>query len=330
MRRYLHAAILHQWYQNPTWIYIFLPLQWLYRLGAWLRHIPYTIGIRKPQTFDCKVWVIGNIVAGGSGKTPFVAWLVQLAQQQDKNVAVIVKGYGGSAVRTAQWVDADSDPSKVGDEAVMLASMVNCPIIACNDRRLAIQALLQRQTVDIVLCDDGLQDPCFHKDVRIVLRDAERGFGNGCLLPVGPLRQQPETMKPVDLWVEKQRSDKQLDQASVCFSLQAQQPKHMTLPCQLWISPVKNKVIHAVTAIANPNSFFADLEALGWHLKRYAFPDHHAFTYQDVKHLKNETVVMTAKDAVKCKAFAGTDWWVVPVELHPSPALAKTLLAMLA
>jgi tetraacyldisaccharide 4'-kinase len=300
------------WYDG-SWSYrLLLPLSWLYCGFSRLRRTAYRLGLLRSTALGCRVVVVGNLVAGGSGKTPLVIALARTLQNQGLRVGVLCRGYRG---RSKQWpvaVRADSDPVEVGDEAVLIAQKTGLPVMAGPRRVDAGKALLRDTPCDVLLCDDGLQHYALRRDIEILVIDAERGYGNGACLPAGPLREPRARVGAADAVVALggpcagATTVMHYVGGEICKLLD---PQH----CYR-LDAFAGQVVHAVAGIGYPQRFFRQLLDAGLSLEAHAFDDHHLFTPQDLAFSGGGPVLMTEKDAVKCRAFARSDWWVVPVE----------------
>jgi len=308
---------------------LLLPLAGLFALTVALRRTAYLRGWKSSYSVGVPVFVVGNITAGGSGKTPMVIWLVNWLREQGLHPGVISRGYGGNA-RGCVEVAAESDPASVGDEPLLIHLKTEVPVMVCRDRVAAARALLARHPdVNILVSDDGLQHYRLQRDLELAVVDASSGLGNGLPLPAGPLREPVSRLKTVDALIHVSRGDAvpHLVQApgyqatytlGKAYRLLAPSDKVALgdIPPGPWL---------AVTGIGNPEGFFAMLAKLGWSFARKAFRDHHRFQPDDIP--AGMRVVMTEKDAVKCYPFARPDWWAVTLEVEPEAGLIALLQA---
>lgn len=313
------------WYspRAPVWL---LPLEGVFRVLAALRRAAYSRGLLRSQKLAVPVVVVGNISVGGTGKTPLVAWLVKLFQKAGYHPGIVSRGYGGQAQRWPQQVRADSNPDLVGDETVMLAQRCGCPIAAGPDRVAAARALLQHARCDVIISDDGLQHYALQRDIEIAVVDGERRFGNGHCLPAGPLREPISRLGQVDFVVANGAASRgEFAMRLAARGLRAvaddSQPRDFV--------ELAGQRVHAVAGIGHPQRFFQLLRAQGLMPVEHPFPDHHRYVAGDLAFGDDLPIVMTEKDAVKCRPFAGAQMWYVPVEAHLPEALALRLLQML-
>jgi tetraacyldisaccharide 4'-kinase len=279
------------------------------------------MGLSKAFSAHVPVIVIGNIGIGGNGKTPFALWLVPYLQGLGFKVAVISRGYGSKAPVYPFEVTANSSVIEAGDEPFLLASRLNCPLVIGPDRQASCQYLKENHDVDIIVSDDGLQHYKMNRDIELCIVDAKRRFGNGCLIPAGPLRELPSRLKSVDLVIE--------NGGDVPFSYQLK---------SVGIFRVRDNelctdFVHegsAVSAIGNPQRFEQSLIEHGITINASKhFRDHHAYCPANFDEFGQGAVFMTEKDAVKCQAFAKNNWYYLRVDAQPTEALQSALLTLL-
>lgn len=270
------------------------------------------------------VIVVGNIVVGGAGKTPFIQWLGRLLNEQGLSYGVISRGYGGKSSHYPLKVTEQSDPKKVGDEPLLLAQSLKVPVMVSPNRSEALEALVQDLPLDVVISDDGLQHYALPREIEVVMMDAQRGLGNELCLPAGPLREPKTRLETVDFVVYnggQQANQWNMTLLPVCF----RQVKNPEITCDL--EAFKQQSVYAMAGIGNPARFYAQLQVLGIEVAILAFKDHHAYQASDFEGLKNEKpLLMTQKDAVKCKAYAKENWWALEVAPQCSSELAESIL----
>lgn len=325
----MSQALSRCWYGScpgPWRLLIFLlrPLSWLFRALIGLRRLFYRLGLFRTIRLPVPVIVVGNINVGGSGKTPLTLALIEWLRQAGYTPGVISRGYGGQA-RVPMPVRRDSDPALVGDEPVLIARRAGCPVWIGRSRGGAGQRLLAfHPEVNVILTDDGLQHYALARDVEVVVVDGARGFGNGCLLPAGPLREPVSRLVGVDAVVVN-GDGKQFAPAMPHFVMTVSGKTFVNLAqpdLRVCADRFRGKTVHAVAGIGHPERFFDALTEMGLTIVRHPFSDHHAFTPSD---LPVGTVLMTEKDAVKCAAFPHTDTWFLAVDAEVEGGL-KTLL----
>lgn len=299
------------WYDRHPLAVALAPLGWICKTYMFLRRAGYAAGLFPVKRVKAPVIVVGNITAGGTGKTPLVIWLANYLKQQNFHPGIVSRGYGGSARHWPQQVRPDSDPAMVGDEPVLIARRTGCPVAAAPDRYTAADQLLSHGKCDIIICDDGLQHHALARDIEIAVLDAERRFGNRRCLPAGPLRESVSRLNTVDMVVSNgppERGEFQMEYAA--GELHSLRAPHITMP----IGSLKNKTVHAVAGIGYPARFFRMLRAQGLQLIEHAYPDHHPFVRNDICFDDDLPVVMTEKDAVKCTGFAEDQHWYLAID----------------
>lgn len=318
------------WYKKSGWLYLLWPLALLFQFIAWLRRI-YWLQIRQRSTeknvLHLPLIVVGNITVGGTGKTPFVIALGKLLKQRGMRVGVISRGYGGRAPHHPFWVKADSNPGESGDEAILIARNLQCPVLVDTNRTRALQALTASAECDVIISDDGLQHYAMPRDIEIVIIDGERGLGNKLCLPAGPLREPPSRLLHVDHVVinggscdryRKQTKDCTMMQLRPLCWMNVRSAERMELEALSALAAVENgapaQVMHALAGIGNPQRFFNTVSSLGYDAVYHPFPDHYNFTEQDLQFGDNAIVLMTEKDAVKCSSFAEENCWYLALE----------------
>jgi len=312
----------YYWYARSPWLVLLTPLSLLYGVIIRLRRFAYQCGILRSIRVPLPVIIIGNITVGGTGKTPLVAWLAEYLRGKGYQPGIISRGYAGSASSWPQQVRPDSDPAVVGDEAVLLASKTRCPIAVAPDRVAAANALIEFSDCDVILSDDGLQHYALQRDIEIAVIDGVRRFGTGFLLPAGPLREPASRLQEVDLVVVNglgggREHPMKMQQGEAHNLLDADKV------CAL--RDFRSQKVHAVAAIGNPDRFFRSLQQAGLQLQTHIFPDHHPFRPDDIRFGDDRAVLMTEKDAVKCRHFATANDWYVPVEAQMSGDFCNSL-----
>lgn len=313
--------------------FLLLPLSLIFALAAALRRRLYRWGVLHSGHPGVPVIVAGNLTVGGSGKTPFVIWLVQWLKAQGRTPGVVSRGYGRRD-KALRCVGADSQADEVGDEPLLIHLKTGAPVAVGADRLAAAQLLRAHYPeVDVIVSDDGLQHYRLQRDLELVLADAHGLFGNGWLLPAGPLRETPARLKEADALILSQRDATiaSIEPGLPVFSVRHEPAGFRKLADGVHSAALPDfgdREVEAVTGIARPQNFFALLGRMGLAHQPRAFPDHHAFTAADIA--ADAAVVMTEKDAVKCRGFAGADWWALELGVVPSPGLESWLAQKLA
>lgn len=309
--------------ESPLWR-LLLPLSWLYGLVSGGIRLCYKLGLKRAWRAPVPVVVVGNLTAGGNGKTPVVIWLVEQLQQRGIRVGVVSRGYGGKAAVYPLLLTADTTTAEAGDEPVLIFQRTGVPVAVSPVRSDAVKAILAHHDVQIIVTDDGLQHYRLARDMEIVVIDGVRRFGNGWWLPAGPMRERAGRLKSVDATI-----------VNGGVARPGEIPMHLEpgLAVNLRTGERRDVAqlsdIVAMAGIGHPPRFFATLEACGARPQKcVALADHQSLTYSDVSALlaEGQTLVMTEKDAVKCRAFADDNWWYLPVDAHLSGERPDALL----
>ena len=311
------------WYEGSTAYLILLPFSWLFAALSYLRRRLYERGVLTSVRINRPVVVVGNITVGGTGKTPVAIWLARQLKKRGMKPGIISRGYGGSVGPQPMQVRADSDPKTVGDEAVLMAKRSDCPVVVHQNRVRAAQDL-SMLGVDVVISDDGLQHYRLARHYEIAVIDGTRGFGNGRLLPAGPLREPVTRLQTVDrALVNKSvmRSKSAIrdlpDGLQVTdFYLKGTTARSLDESEELPLARFAGRKVHAVAAIGNPGRFFMFLESHGMQVIEHAFPDHARLSEKDLRYDDDLDVLMTEKDAVKCADLKIGKCWYVPVTVE--------------
>lgn len=315
-------SLQQRWYEDrapPWWA---LPLAALYGGVVRLRRALYRRGWLRAQRLAVPVVVVGNIVAGGAGKTPVTIALVEALRARGFKPGVVSRGYGGTARRPMLLV-AQPDPALVGDEPALIRMRTGVPVAIGADRPAAA-ALLPGEGVDVVIADDGLQHYALARDVEVCVVDGARGLGNRRLLPAGPLREPPSRLDEVDFVVVNAGSatrprlgsdapDRQRIAAGFPMRLHGDVARNVRDGSLRPLADFSGMRVNAAAGIGHPPRFFDALRASGIEVVEHAFPDHHRYAAGDLDFRDGLPVLMTEKDAVKCRAFAQPDWWSVAV-----------------
>ena len=305
-------------------------LSLLYGGLAALRRGVYRRGLLRRHRAGVLVVVVGNIVAGGSGKTPLVIALVERLRQAGWTPGVASRGHGRADGKTARWVDAGSDPALSGDEPLLIATATGARVRVDRDRVAAARALAAAGC-DIVVCDDGLQHYRLARDIEIEVQDARRRYGNGRLLPAGPLREPVERaadceFRVLNLGVQAGGADASAGLGEWPMALRIGEARPLAGGRAMPLAGFAGQRVHAVAGIGDPERFFAMLRDAGIGVVPHAFADHHGYTAADFDFGSRLPILMTEKDAVKCAGFAIQQAWVVPVQAALPEAFWAALL----
>ena len=327
------APLLRAWQRGAWWTPLARPAAWLFGRVAERRRLAARSGKKVPWRAPVPVIVVGNLTVGGTGKTPLVIWLAQWLASRGLRPGIVSRGHGGSGNRLPQLVAADADPASCGDEPVLIAQRTGCPVAVCRDRAKAVEKLLNAAQLDLVIADDGLQHYGLARDLEIVVVDGQRQFGNGQLLPAGPLREPPSRIQQADWVVSKGR----LCGAAPEEALMRLRPvAFVNLRSGVALPPAdfaqRHDRVHAVAGIGNPEGFAGALAEVGLQAQLHPLPDHHAFTGGEILFDDELPVVCTEKDAVKlrCLAISLAHCWALRVEAEIDAAGERRLQEVMA
>ncbi|WP_047606357.1 tetraacyldisaccharide 4'-kinase [Rahnella aquatilis] len=316
------------WSGKSSLYLLLLPLAWLYGLISNLIRLSYKFGIKKSWRAPVPVVVVGNLTAGGNGKTPVVIWLVETLQQHGFRVGVVSRGYGGKSERYPLLLTRETSTLQAGDEPVLIFQRTGAPVAVSPVRSDAVKALLDGHELDVIITDDGLQHYALQRDIEIVVIDGIRRFGNGHWLPAGPMRERESRLRSVDAVITNGGTARS---GELAMLLQPGKAINLITGEQCDASALKNVV--AIAGIGHPPRFFSTLKQLGINVqKEVAFSDHQAYTSGQLSAVKKpgQALLMTEKDAVKCRSFAQPDWWYLPVAAKIEGGQAEKLLQKIA
>jgi tetraacyldisaccharide 4'-kinase len=314
------------WYGRHPVSAVLLPVAWLFRSIAWVRRAVYSSRLLNVYRAPLPVIVVGNIVVGGTGKTPLVIWLANRLAEYGFKPGIVARGYQGKAKSWPQQVRADSDPVVVGDEAIVIARRTGLPVAVGPNRADDIRALLRHSDVNIIVGDDGLQHYALARDIEICVLDGVRRLGNGLGLPAGPLREPASRLSEVDLIVTNGIAARgEFPMRYLASALQPLSGNGEAVPFESFAP----RTVHAVAAIGNPQSFFALLRRNGLRCAHHAFPDHYHFVSTDFDFGDDLPIVMTEKDAVKCQHLCDDRFWYVPIEAELPEVFERRLKTLL-
>jgi tetraacyldisaccharide 4'-kinase len=308
----------------------------VYGLVVALRRYAYTHGLFKSERASKPVIVVGNLTVGGTGKTPLVAWLADRLSASGLKVGIVSRGYGSSN-RAPEVVHVESDWRSVGDEPLLLRQLTGCDTVVSHDRVAGAQKLVALGA-DVVISDDGLQHLRLARDCEIVVVDGARGFGNGRLLPAGPLREPVSRARSSNIVVingdpehsSLRAGSHAVVQSSLQMSLFGAEAQRVDgLAGSQLLEQWRGTRVHAVAGIGNPQRFFRDLRDRGIDVIEHPFPDHHPFAASDLTFDDTLPVLMTEKDAVKCRSLAHARLWYVPVSVRFDEKQGQELLSRL-
>ena len=318
----LSQRLQHAWYYGHRGLILLWPLEQLYRTVVKRKRARFISGDSVTYRAPVPVIVVGNITVGGTGKTPLILWLIDYCRAQGLRVGGVSRGYGAKPAHLPWTVSANDSAEQAGDEPLLIVQRSGVPLVIAPERAQAVQQLLAEYPVDIILSDDGLQHYGLARDLELVLIDAARGLGNQRCLPAGPLREPVERLQSVDAVLCNGAQQDSVN--GFAMQLHATELVHVRSGRREPLSyfPAQQKM-HAVAGIGNPQRFFKTLEGLDWQPIAHAFADHAEFNAQDLHFGDDLPVLMTEKDAVKCRAFAADNCWYVQVAAQPSAAFSS-------
>jgi len=314
------------WYSKNLLSTGLLPLSWLFRAIVTVRRFYYRVYHYRRTLPSVFILVVGNLTVGGTGKTPFLIWLARQCRGHGLKVGIITRGYKKHQAGKILEALPHSLSKEVGDEALLLVQKTACPVIVAANRMQAVGLLLSKYRPDVILSDDGLQHYKLPRNVEIAIVDGARQFGNGRCLPAGPLREPVSRIQECDLVVSNGRNDNyKYSFETVPESAVSLGPDTVRRPLQDFM----DCTVHAVAGLGNPARFFRMLENAGIRIIRHVFPDHHAYVEADLEFGDNKPILMTEKDAVKCKLFVDRNIWYLPIIVQPSPLLEQRISTLI-
>jgi len=301
------------WYEGepvPWWLRALVPV---YKAGnqldKWwkLRQRPDDLG-------SVFIIVVGNITVGGSGKTPLVIRLCNLLRQAGFKPGVISRGYGRKE-RDLRLASPASDPGVVGDEPLLIAQRAGVPVIVSPDRCEAARTLLKKQ-VNVIISEDGLQHYRLPRNLEICVIDGTRGFGNGLQIPAGPLREPVARLAAFDDIIVNGETDVLPDGMPMTPMVLVAGLLRSMDSGQSWrLAQFAGCKANAVAGIGNPGRFFDLLRHARIKVIEHVFPDHHVFSANDFANMDASLpILMTEKDAVKCKSLGLKNAWCLSVD----------------
>jgi tetraacyldisaccharide 4'-kinase len=307
------------WQHGGAAATLLAPFAMLYATAGLVRQRSVT-----PWRAPVPVICVGNLTVGGTGKTPLVIWIAEWLKSKGWSPAIVSRGYG-ARVDAPRAATVAADAAEVGDEPILLARRSGCPVWIGPDRVQVAAALREQQRdVNVLVLDDGLQHYRMRRDLEIAVVDA-RGFGNGFLLPAGPLREPRWRLRTVDAVVSHASAVQ-----GYSMELQGDLAHRMTDARER--QPLKSfagQKVHAVAGIGDPNRFFIHLGKAGIKVVPHPFPDHHRFSPHELEFGDEAPVMLTEKDAVKLRSVARPNWWVLPVSAKLDPQFGAWLLGKL-
>lgn len=323
-------SLVQSWYRPRWWTLLLLPLAFIYYIVISIRKLLYRLGILKTTIFTVPIIVVGNITVGGTGKTPLVIWLVDFLRKQGYNPGVVTRGYIPKKYKKGQppiLVTPEITPDQVGDEALLIAMRTQAPVVVCPDRVKAVEFLLQHHQCDVVISDDGMQHYAMGRTIEIAVLDGKRRVGNGFLLPAGPLRESISRLRSVDFVVVNTGQPRKGEYQMTLIpglAYNIENPEQ-----QRELKSFIGQTLHAVAGIGNPERFFLALRDNNLLIVGHPYPDHYQYKRSDINFYGSLNVIMTEKDAVKCKSMVDKRHWCLPVSAKMDSLFADKLLTRL-
>ncbi|MBA4740390.1 MAG: tetraacyldisaccharide 4'-kinase [Burkholderiales bacterium] len=306
-----------------------LPLALVFLLLTAARRLLFRMGILNSTKINVPIIVVGNITVGGTGKTPAVIAIANALKDSGFTPGVITRGYLGDG--TEREVTDINTSSEVGDEAILISHNVPCPVWVGPKRvNSALQLLKKYQNINVIISDDGLQHYELERDMEIVVIDGDRKFGNGLLLPSGPLREPTSRIRTCDLVLINGTDNLNLNVPTISMKLVGETFHKLsdpTITCNA--ADLSKNPVTAIAGIGNPERFFQHLNALGLRPNTKPFPDHHEYSAADLNEIEHDIVIMTEKDAVKCRDIGGKECWFLPVSAQFEGQLIQTIIEKL-
>ena len=321
MRRASDSWVDKIWYGHSRKVWLLVPFSWLYEAILVCRKFLYRTGVWQSCAVTAPVIIVGNITAGGTGKTPLTIWLATSLRDKGMAPGIISRGYRGKVGSVPVVAAADSDPAIVGDEAILLVTNSGCSVVVHPDRVAAARKAIEIGA-NVIIADDGLQHLRLARDFEVAVIDGHRGFGNGRLLPAGPLREKPARLDTVDKVVVQRRAPDQevlrrsSDRSPIYFDLKPTSIHRLDGSETGDLAEFAGRTVHAIAGIGNPERFFKLLESFGMIVKRHPLADHADITSTDLNFADDIDVVMTSKDAVKCHFPEAGRCWRVEVDVE--------------
>lgn len=319
----LRRLLESRWYGDAGPFLLLVPFAWVYGAVIRVRRFAYERGFLRRPVLSVPVIVVGNVNVGGTGKTPIVAWLAQQLVAMGYRPGIVSRGYGAHVHKSPALVQSEA-AEFYGDEPVLLARKTGCPVCVCIDRSRAVQRLAD-EGVNVVIADDGLQHYRMRRVMEIVVVDGERGFGNGQLLPAGPLREPVTRALEADAIVVNGPVDRV---AGFQFRLEHQNFVALDGLARSAVTDFIGRRVWAVAGIGNPQRFYRELRAAGIHVDAVDVADHATTDIVGLQRLRAQPVLMTEKDAVKYQQQHCDDAWYLPVVAVFAAEVAASLLSL--
>ena len=304
------SFVVDSWYNKSFWLYLLYPFSILFSYLTSRRRRKFLKN--KTESFSAKIpiIVVGNLTIGGTGKTPLVKYIASELIKRGYKPGIVSRGYGGKFKETLK-VDSNTSVKQTGDEAQIL-SKLNIPFYIDKNRVRAVERIIENHDCDVIISDDGLQHYKMKRDIEIAVIDGKRRFGNKLTFPAGPLRESIKRLSTVDFVVNNSGPT---EENEFLMSISPSEFVHLKSGKSYGVEdwPMHNQV-HAVAGLGNPGRFFDLLDKLGFDIVRHPYPDHHNFDSSDLFYLDHLPIIMTEKDASKCKDFDNNKIWYLKID----------------
>ena len=302
--------LIDAWYNKSFWLYLLSPLTFIFSALVRWRKNSYKKNPSKVWNSDVPIVVVGNITMGGTGKTPLVKHIAAELKERGYKPGLVSRGYGGKFSGTLE-VNKETTFKQTGDEAQLL-SKLQIPFFIDKDRSRAARTLQEKHDCNVIISDDGLQHYKMDRKVEIAVIDGVRRLGNGMAFPAGPLREPKARLKEVDFIIN---NGGPTEADEILMTLNPAKFVHLNSGKRYSVDnwPM-HKQVHAVAGVGNPNRFFDLLSRLGFEFDKNPFPDHHKYNKRDLYYLDHLPILMTEKDAAKCKHFNNSKIWYLSIE----------------
>ena len=314
------------WYKEMYFSNIFVPFAMIFDDFRRFKLFLYKIGVYKRTRLPVSVINVGSITIGGSGKTPLILWLARFLRKEGYKPGIVSSGFGGNSESWPQWIDDQSLVDQVGYEAVLMERHADCPISVGHKVVKAAQLLLEKADCNVILVNDGLQQYSLVNDIEIAVIDGERRFGNGYMLPCGPLREPVDRLQKVDMVIV---NGSDAEENEFTMAVEGDRAINLATKEEKLLTEFSKQSCHAIASIGNPKRFFDLLDRKNIPLVCHAFPDHHQFSGDNVFFKDDKPVLMTEKDAIKCLEFAVDKFWNVPITVQPQQLFIDKLALLI-
>ena len=304
------SFVVDSWYNKSIWLYLLYPFSLLFSYLTTRRRRKFLKDKSESYKSNTPIIVVGNLTIGGTGKTPLVKYIATELIKRGYKPGIVSRGYGGKFKETLK-VDENTSVKETGDEAQIL-SKLNIPFYIDKNRVRAVEKINKNHDCDVIISDDGLQHYKMKRDIEIAVIDGKRRFGNKLTFPAGPLRESIKRLDSVDFVVNNSGPT---EEEEFLMNVSPSEFVHLksgkSYKVEEW--PMHNQV-HAVAGLGNPGRFFDLLGKLGFDIIRHPFPDHHNFVSSDIFYLDHLPIIMTEKDASKCKDFDNNKIWYLKID----------------